>query len=111
MRKILIFLYLDIEWGIIEAEYRKKILDGSIDDSKNIDYKRCNKYGFATFEAVNGKIMHFFDICKITDELLSVARDDELMQEICDFEVLESGYKFTGSFIDALEYIKANFKG
>lgn len=27
-----------------------------------------------------------------------------------EFEVLESGHKFTGSFIDALEYMKANFK-
>ena len=27
-----------------------------------------------------------------------------------EFEVLANGYKFTGTFIDALEYIKANFK-
>ncbi|WP_181565942.1 hypothetical protein [Campylobacter hyointestinalis] len=32
------------------------------------------------------------------------------LNEICDFEVVKNGYKFTGTFIDALEYIKANFK-
>ncbi|RAZ37948.1 hypothetical protein [Campylobacter hyointestinalis] len=41
-------------------------------------------------------------------------KDEDLsykkLNEICDFEVVSNGYKFTGTFIDALEYIKANFK-
>ncbi|RUT51050.1 hypothetical protein [Campylobacter fetus] len=102
MRRIC--LYIDeAEWGIYdpnEPEYY---------DKKYIDKERLNKYPFAAIHIKNNKIICFFDIGKITDELLSMAKNDEHMSEICDFEVLSNGYKFTGTFIDALEYIKANF--
>ncbi|ALV64692.1 hypothetical protein [Campylobacter fetus] len=56
--------------------------------------------------------MHFFDIGAITSEILDIAKNDELMQETCEFEVLiHNTFKenFTGTFIDALEYIKDTF--
>ncbi|OCS05547.1 hypothetical protein AC237_00010 [Campylobacter fetus subsp. testudinum] len=77
-----------------------------------MDKKRLYNYPFATFEVENNKIVHFFDIGAITSEILDIAKNDELMQETCEFEVLiHNTFKenFTGTFIDALEYIKANF--
>lgn len=39
------------------------------------------------------------------------AKEYKEFYETCDFEVAKKGYKFTGSFIDALGYIRVNFKG
>ncbi|MDV2490016.1 hypothetical protein RVY88_03410 [Campylobacter sp. TJR-1] len=102
MRKLRLYIDDNVEWGIYDPNVQ-------IYDKKYIDKKRLYKYPFATFKSKAGKIIHFFDIGKITDELLNIAKKDELMSEICDFEVLPNGHKFTGTFIDALEYIKANF--
>lgn len=40
-----------------------------------------------------------------------MAKEYKEFYEICDFEVVKNGYKFTGTFIDVLEYIRVNFKG
>lgn len=40
-----------------------------------------------------------------------MAKEYKEFYEICDFEVVSNGYKFTGTFIDVLEYIRVNFKG
>lgn len=54
----------------------------------------------------NKKIVHIFDIF-ITDETIKIAKNDPLMNEICEFR--HKDYKFKGSFIDVLEYIQKNF--
>ncbi|EAI8860030.1 hypothetical protein GZ989_007055 [Campylobacter fetus] len=87
--------YGGIEWDICEKnwEYHDKKSDNNINNLNRIDD--------------NGKISYIFGILPVFDE----DRSYKKLNEICDFEVLASGHKFTGSFIDALEYIKANFKG
>ncbi|MSN96445.1 hypothetical protein F1B92_04525 [Campylobacter sp. FMV-PI01] len=79
----------------------------------NDDYKKslCAKYTFATYCVKNGKFMGFF-ASFIQDEDIKIAKNDEFMQEVCEFEVLIHNTfkeKFQGSFIDALKYIKENF--
>ncbi|WP_162165593.1 hypothetical protein [Campylobacter fetus] len=58
-----------------------------------------------------GKIARIFDILTPGTEDIDEAKEYKEFHEICDFEVVSNGHKFTGTFIDALEYIKANFKG
>ncbi|WP_057040897.1 hypothetical protein [Campylobacter fetus] len=58
---------------------------------------------------MGGKIVEIFDILTPYQEDIDEAKEYKEFYEICDFEVLSNGHKFTGTFIDALEYIKANF--
>ncbi len=49
---------------------------------------------------------------KPNDATLKTVENYEYIAEICTFNVYKNdkfAYKFTGTFIDALEYIKANF--
>ncbi|AHE94580.1 TPA: hypothetical protein RPW15_001399 [Campylobacter fetus subsp. venerealis] len=55
--------------------------------------------------------MGFFDV-SMSDDDIKISKNDKIMSEICEFFVLKNDKeitKFQGSFIDALEYIKANF--
>lgn len=59
----------------------------------------------------NSRIVHIFDIF-ISDKTIKNANNDKLMQEVCEFEVLihkTFKEKFSGTFVDALKYIKANY--
>ena len=89
--------YLGIEWFIEALNYDK-------DKAKRL------KLIAPITSTIDGKIAQIFDILTPSKEDIDEAKEYKEFYEICDFEVLANGYKFTGSFIDALEYIKANFK-
>ncbi|EAK0814759.1 hypothetical protein A0W75_03250 [Campylobacter fetus] len=55
------------------------------------------------------RIVRIFDIFTPSKENIDEAKEYKEFYEICDFEVSPNGHKFTGTFIDALEYIKDNF--
>ncbi|WP_086246439.1 hypothetical protein [Campylobacter vicugnae] len=89
--------YLGIEWFIEALNYDK-------DKAKGL------KIIAPITSTIDGKIAQIFDILTPSKQDIDEAKEYKEFYEICDFEVLESGHKFTGTFIDALEYIKANFK-
>ncbi len=86
--------YGGIEWDICEKnwEYHDNKSDDKLNNLNKVDE--------------NGVISYIFGILPVFDENPNY----EKLSEICDFEVLANGHKFSGTFIDALEYIKANFK-
>lgn len=90
--------YIGIEWFIEAFDYNK-------DKAKGL------KIIAPITSTIDGKIAQIFDIFTPSKEEINKAKEYKEFYEICDFEVLESGHKFTGSFIDALEYIRVNFKG
>lgn len=100
-------LYIDEgECGVYKKGY-------DIWAGKDYDKKSGSKYKFATYCVKNGEFMGFYDSF-ISDLDINLAKTDKFMQEICEFEVLINNQfkeKFQGTFIDALNYIKANFKG
>lgn len=76
------------------------------------DDKRNDNYIFATYCVKDEKFMGFYSSC-IFDKHIEAAKKDKLMQEICKFEVLicnKPKETFNGTFVDALKYIKENFK-
>lgn len=89
--------YLGIEWFIEALNYDK-------DKAKGL------KIIAPITSTIDGKIAQIFDILTPSKQDIDEAKEYKEFYEICDFEVLTNGHKFTGSFIDALEYIKANFK-
>ncbi len=99
-------LYIDTaECGVYQKGY-------NVWAGQDYNKKLGKMYKFATYCVKNGKFMGFFT-SYIFDEDIKIAKNDELMQEICEFEVLIHDTfkeKFRGSFIDALEYTKENFK-
>ncbi|OCR91816.1 hypothetical protein [Campylobacter fetus] len=55
------------------------------------------------------RIARIFDIFAPETECINEAKEYKEFYEICDFEVPQTNHKFTGTFIDALEYIKDTF--
>ncbi|WP_162165621.1 hypothetical protein [Campylobacter fetus] len=55
------------------------------------------------------RIARIFDIFAPETECIDKAKEHKEFYEICDFEVPQTNHKFTGTFIDALEYIKDTF--
>ncbi|AGZ81521.1 hypothetical protein A0Y14_08020 [Campylobacter fetus] len=55
------------------------------------------------------RIARIFDIFAPETEYIDKAKEYKEFYEICDFEVPQTNHKFTGTFIDALEYIKDTF--
>ena len=53
----------------------------------------------------DGKWVHMLGSV-MDDECIDMAKEDELMQEVCDFQLRNSDFKFTGTFVDAFKYIK-----
>lgn len=97
MEKRKLYIFIDEKgWHITDNNKKNSWLN---DDELNAN--------FAEVFGINDKI-GFLGEWAWSDKFLKLVSDK--LNEICDFEVLESGHKFTGSFIDALEYIKANFK-
>ncbi|AHE94373.1 hypothetical protein GZ989_003905 [Campylobacter fetus] len=88
--------YLGVEWFIEAPSYDE-------DKAKKL------KIIAPITSVIDGKIAQIFDILTPQQEDIEEAKKYKEFHEICDFEVLSNGYKFTGTFIDALEYIKANF--
>ncbi|MBE3607077.1 hypothetical protein CCAL13119_09085 [Campylobacter sp. RM13119] len=105
MRNFVLYIDKGIEWGVYQKGYY-------LWDDKDYDKKRANKYMFGGFCTKDSLIMGFFDI-SIDDDMIKTAKNDEIMQEICEFRVLiNDTFKesFNGTFIDALNYIKRHFK-
>ncbi|ALV24400.1 hypothetical protein CIG2463D_0823 [Campylobacter iguaniorum] len=88
--------YLGIEWFIEVSNYDK-------DKTKGL------KIISPITSVIDGKIAQVFDILTPQQEDIEEAKEYKEFYEICDFEVLSNGHKFSGTFIDALEYIRANF--
>lgn len=87
--------YLGIEWFIQAPNY---------DDNK----AKGLKIIAPITSTIDGKIAQIFDIFTPSKKDIDKAKEYKEFYEICDFEVLANGHKFSGTFIDALEYIKAN---
>ena len=84
-------------------------VDFEIIDEKIYNPKNCEYLGlFAKCRVNSGKIAYIFDIFP-TAYYLDKAQKEPLFNEICEFT--HEKHTFQGSFIDALEYIKENFKG
>jgi hypothetical protein len=82
-------------------------------DSELVDINNDDKMYFAElFTDKSGKIVLIFDESAKTTQI-KYYKDNERFQEVCDFDVITYDDKpvgsFTGSFIDALIYIK-NFQ-
>ncbi|EAK0830870.1 hypothetical protein A0X03_08465 [Campylobacter fetus] len=92
----LIIGYYGIEWAIKAPDY---------------DDKGTKGLGIiAPITSVkDGKIVEVFDILTPHKEDIDDAKEYKEFYEICDFEVPQTNHKFTGTFIDALEYIKDTF--
>lgn len=97
-------LYIDeAEYGVYEKGFTMW--------TQKDDAKRLDEYMFAKICTKSDKLMGFFDV-SLGDEIIERAKNDEIMQEVCEFEVLIHNTfkeKFRGSFVDALKYIKANY--
>ena len=95
-------LYIDdAEWGVYQKGY-------NLWAGEDCDKKLADRYPFATLCIKDGLIMGFFDI-SISDEVIKISQNDEMMREVCNFKVLiHNKFKeiFKGSFVDALKYIK-----
>lgn len=95
-------LYIDEpEWGVYQKDY-------NLWAGEDYDKKLADRYPFAALCIKDGLIMGFFDI-SISDEVIKISQNDEMMREVCNFKVLiHNKFKefFKGSFIDALKYIK-----
>ena len=88
---------LGIEW-FIESQFGIDNSDSQLDIIRPITKIR------------DDKVVRIFDIFTPSKKDIDKAKEYKEFYEICDFEVLANGHKFSGTFIDALEYIKANFK-
>ncbi|ABK82522.1 hypothetical protein Q4Y15_001690 [Campylobacter fetus] len=104
--KFNIYFYKDIEWFIIA--------DGIKNESEVPKYEDNElAYSFGVYKVfLDGKIGFISDINTPNDATLKTVEKYEYIAEICTFNVYKNdkfAYKFTGTFIDALEYIKANF--
>ena len=79
MRKMILFIKRDYEMELIEVGY---------DDNKGeTDKKLFKKYVFAHIHVKNGEIKFIFEQTP-DEEQLGLAKDDPLMQEVCEFEVI-----------------------
>lgn len=98
MEKRKLYIYIDEKgWHITDNNKKYTWLNDGELDAK-----------FAEVYGINNKISFLGDWAW-SDRFFDVNSDK--LSEICDFEILANGHKFSGTFIDALEYIKANFKG
>lgn len=95
-------LYIDEpEWGVYQKDY-------NLWAGEDYDKKLADGYPFAALCVKGGLIMGFFDI-SISDEVIKIAQNDEMMREVCNFRVLiHNKFKesFKGSLVDALKYVK-----
>ncbi|WP_162166916.1 hypothetical protein [Campylobacter fetus] len=92
----LIIGYYGIEWDIKVPGY----------DEDKADVLKIIK---PITSVMDGKIVEIFDILTPHKEDIDDAKEYKEFYEICDFEVPQTNHKFTGTFIDALEYIKDTF--
>ena len=104
-REFSIFVYKDYDWelGLVDVK--------SFDD---FPYLGGDKdYGFAHSSSTKDKkIAYLFDML-VHDEDLEIAKEDERFQEVCEFKTrkihnddTETKSTFTGTFVEALEFIK-----
>ncbi len=64
---------------------------------------------FGSAKESAGKIVYLFDHAGVHPSAIKDARDREMFKEMCDFHDITHDKHFTGSFIDALEYISSKF--
>ncbi|WP_297575895.1 hypothetical protein [uncultured Campylobacter sp.] len=96
IRHLEIEIFPQDDWSIVD----KKLYSTN---QKHIDF-------FANCYIKDDKITYIFDISFYD---LERAKKSKFFNEVCEFEVFVNDAfkeKFQGTFIDALEYIKANFK-
>lgn len=60
---------------------------------------------FGGAKECGGKIVYLFDHGWVHTETIKKAKEREMFKEVCLFKDVTSGREFTGTFIDALEYI------
>ena len=97
-RKFKIYIKETIEWWITTEDYNYKLQE---------TYKPIGIFGQDGLE--DNKIIYLFDIVP-RDKYIDEAKKDPRFYEVCNFEDIETNHKFTGTFIDALNYIKKVFK-
>ncbi len=90
-RTVEIEIYRDIEWFIEDKSMKA---NGDIDM-------------FAVCDTADDKIVYAFDI-SVDNEMINEAKKDKRFLEVCKFR--HEDKEFVGTFIDALEYIKANWR-
>lgn len=91
----------------------------AIESVKNGNFGENAKYDlFAQFDVFYGQIAWIYDICTPSDETIKECEKIAIFKQMCEFNVYisddnDEGWtkkvNFTGTFVDALEYIKANF--
>lgn len=103
-RKFSIFVYKDVDWELGLEE---------VDNFESYPPLGGADYEFGMSAGTKDKkIAYLFDTV-VSDEDLERAKDDERFKEICDFKTKKihnndtrTNDAFTGSFIDALAFIK-----
>lgn len=104
MEKMILFIKRDYEFLLDADGYDTS--KGSTDDS--LFYK----YYFADIQTQGGKIK-FIQDQSVKDEQLLLAKDDPIMQEVCEFDILiinetykEISQNKTMSIYEALKFVK-----
>ena len=95
------------------------ISHSKIDDFSDFEVPNIiNELNFGQFNVKNGKIMWIYDPFPIQDEVIKKCQNLAMFENTAEFRVSEFDGKkwvfkeaFKGSFINALLYIKENFKG
>ncbi|MBN7287895.1 hypothetical protein [Campylobacter curvus] len=92
----------------------------AIESVKNANLGKSAEFKiFAQFEALNNDITWIYDIVAPSDETINECKRIAMFNKACKFVVCDLDEKgdewikkedFNGTFIDALEYIKENFK-
>ena len=92
----------------------------TIESAKNASLGKGMKIEiFAQFEVLNDDITWIYDIVLPSDEAISECKKIAMFNKTCKFVVYDldkngdnwiKKESFSGTFIDALEYIKENFK-
>ena len=98
----------DVEWEIREV---------GLDDYTKLKWAGIEAFG--NIRVKNGKLAYVQDIA-IRDEYMEIVKKEKLFSEVCNFThndksfvkniAQKDGKKFQGTFIDALNYIKKEFK-
>ncbi|WP_297575904.1 hypothetical protein [uncultured Campylobacter sp.] len=95
--------FYGIEWHIASFNYYEKLKKSIKGLYKPITMTQDNK------------ITYIFDVFAPSDDEINECKKYKEFGEICEFNFFDSATnkykeKFRGTFIDALEYIKENFK-